>query len=793
MADPIIGRDQELESLRAFLGVADAEPRVLLLEGEPGIGKTTLWEAALAATERSHRTLTARPAEAEMELSFTGLGDLLSGAAEAALPDLPDPQRRALEVALLLEPGTASAPEQRAVAAGLLGALRCLGQEGPVLVAIDDVQWLDASSATAVAYALRRLGGERIDFLLAQRAEPGASPALGLDRPPPSLRVTRMEVGPLSLAALQRLLSDRLGVLFPRPTLRRIHETSGGNPFYGLELARALERHPYVPGEPLAVPDELRSLVKQRLEDLPPETKTVLLPAALVRRPTVALLGSATASDPLPALDRAVEAGVVRMDGEHVRFLHPLLATAVVDGAGPERRRQTHGALAGLVQEPEQRARHLALAAEGPDESVAAALAQAARAVGARGAWEAAAELAEQARTLTPATPREQHFGRAIDAAWLTWLAGDGTRAHRLLSDAATTAPEGPVRARALERLARVEGHWGDRRAVPELCQAALAQAGGDPLIEAYIHEALAWDLSLKRDELERAAGHARTAVELAEQLDDLALLRDALSVQGQSEFLLGGGLPSAAMDRALEMTRERFEEVGVMRLPEMHWSLMLQCADRLEEARANYERLETRAVAQGDESAMPWILMRLSHVELFAGNWVRAVERAESGHQNAIQAAHHTMESALCCTRALLAAHLGHVEEARSLGEEGLHRAEARGDGIGARLGRWSLGLLALSLGDMEDAERVLGGLWRESLEFGIFEPGENRYAGDLAEALVALGRLDEAAEVAGELERRGGELGRPAVLAVAARCRGLVAERPATRPWRWRSWAQP
>ena len=621
MADPIIGRDQELDSLHGFLGAARAEPGVLLLEGEPGIGKTTLFEAALAVAERSHRTLTARPAEAEMELSFTGLGDLLSDSIDAVLEGLPGPQRRALEVALLLEPGTDRPPEHRAVAAGLLGALKSLGRAGPVLVAIDDVQWLDASSATAVAYAMRRVGGERIDFLLAQRAEPGAPPSLGLDRPPPGLRVTRMDVGPLSLAALQRLLSDRLGVLFPRPTLRRIHETSAGNPFYGLELARALDRQPYVPGEPLLVPDELRALVQQRLEDLPPETSAVLLPAALVRRPTLALLKAAIDADPLPALDRAAEAGVVRVDGEDVRFLHPLLATAVVDAAGPERRRRTHRALAGLVEEPERHVRHLALAADGPDESVAAALAQAAHAVAARGAWEAAAELAEQARDLTPPVLLEQRFGRAIDAGWLTWLAGDGTRAHRLLSDAAAAAPAGRVRARALERLARVETHAGDLRAMPELCQAALEQAGGDPLLEAYIHEALAWDLSLQREDLARAARHARTAVGLAEHLEDPALLRDALSVQGQSEFLLGAGLPSAPMARALEMTREGSGEVGAMRLPEMHWSLMLQCADRLSEARANYERLDAHAVAQGDESAIPWILMRLSHVEFFAGD----------------------------------------------------------------------------------------------------------------------------------------------------------------------------
>ena len=426
MADPIIGRDQELQSLQAFLGAARAEPGALLPEGEPGIGKTTLWEAALAVAERSHRTLTARPAEAEMELSFTGLADLSAHSADAVLAEPPGPQRRALAVALLLEPGTDRPPEHRAVAAGFLGALRSLGRAGPVLIAIDDVQWLDASSATAVAYALRRVGGERIDFLLAQRAEPGAPPSLGLDRPPPGLRVTRMDVGPLSLAALQRLLSDRLGVLFPRPTLRRIHESSAGNPFYGLELARALEPHPYVPGEPLPVPDELRALVQQRLEDLPSETGEVLLYAALVRRPTLALLKAAIGAEPLAALDRAVEAGVVRIEAEHLRFLHPLLASAVVNAADPERRRQAHGALAELVEEPEQRARHLALAAEGPDESVAAALADAAHAVAARGAWEAAAELAEQARDLTPPVLLEQRSGRAIDAGWLTWRAATG-------------------------------------------------------------------------------------------------------------------------------------------------------------------------------------------------------------------------------------------------------------------------------------------------------------------------------------------------------------------------------
>ena len=240
-----------------------------------------------------------------MELSFTGLADLLAHSADAVLAELPGPQRRALAVALLLEPGTDRPPEHRAVAAGFLGALRSLGRAGPVLIAIDDVQWLDASSATAVAYALRRVGGERIDFLLAQRAEPGAPPSLGLDLPPPGLRVTRMDVGPLSLAALQRLLSDRLGVLFPRPTLRRSTKAPGQSVLRAGAGTRS-GAAPVCPGGP-QVPDELRALVQQRLEDLPSGTGEVLLYAALVRRPTLALLKAAIRAEPLAALDRAVE------------------------------------------------------------------------------------------------------------------------------------------------------------------------------------------------------------------------------------------------------------------------------------------------------------------------------------------------------------------------------------------------------------------------------------------------------------------------------------------------------
>ena len=776
MADPLIGRDQELDAVRAFFSTRETAQRVVVLEGEAGIGKTSVWEAAIAAERPGRQVLRARPAEAEMALSFAGLSDLLTDVVDQALAGLPAPQRRALEVALLLEPGDDRRPEPRAVAAGFLGAVRAVALAKPVLVAIDDVQWLDASSATALAFTLRRLEGAGVDFLLTERLEPGVPQALGLDRPTPELAVERVRIEPFSVAALQRLLSTRLGVIFPRPVLRRIHDTSGGNPFFALELARALERvPPPAPGEPLPVPDNLHVLVEQRLAGLPAETAEALLAAALLGQPTLARVEAAVGRHGAQNLQRAVESKVARIEADWVRFEHPLLASGLVETASPHARRALHRRLAEVADEPEERARHLALAAEGPDESVAATLAVAARTMAARGAPQGAAEFAERALRLTPSNLVEQRGERAAAAGWHAWQAGDAGRARELLQEAAATCPSGPNRAHVVDKLIRLEVQTGDTRTVPSLFDAALREAGDDSALCAALHEVMAWALLLMRDDVRLAADHARTAVELAERLDEPVQLSDALSVQAQSEFLLGGGLPSAPMERALALPLDDLSERAT-RNPRLHWSLLLQCADRLDEARVNIEEAYRHALVSGDESALPWIKMRLSNLELQAGNWQAALAFAEGGYADSVQTGQESQAVTLLCARALVEAHLG-SDEARPAAERAMARAEQLGDGIGVRMARWALGHLALSVGDHAEAARALGALWRENQTAGLVEPGENRFLGDHAEALVGLGRLDEADEVAAELERRGDELERPAVLAVAARCRGLVS----------------
>ena len=279
MASEVIGRNDEIKQLRAFL---DAEaidgPRALVLEGEAGIGKSTLWLAGLElAQERGLRVLSSRPAEAEQDLAFAGLGDLLEGLMDEVLPALPPPRRHALEVALLVE--EAHEPlDPRALGVAVRSALELLALEQPLR---------RRRRRCAVARPLLR-GCTRLCPPAYERAT--ARPAraalheratVRLSSTPRGASLERLRVGPLSAGALQAVLRERLDRVFPRPTLLRIHETSGGNPFYALELARALPVD-LDPTEPLPIPESLDELVGARLTALPEGTRSALaLVAAL--------------------------------------------------------------------------------------------------------------------------------------------------------------------------------------------------------------------------------------------------------------------------------------------------------------------------------------------------------------------------------------------------------------------------------------------------------------------------------------------------------------------------------
>jgi predicted ATPase len=296
MTVEIVGRDEELRSLSALLGRTTEGPATLVLEGEAGIGKSTLWLAGVeAARERGFRVLSSRPAEAEEGLAHSGLGDLFEEVLELVVPELSAPRRRALEVALLVEEAAGSSVDPRTLSVAMRNAVEVLAAKGPLVLAVDDIQWLDPSSASALAFAVRRLGNDEPVLLLLARRVGERAETSELELALEAERVERLPVGPLSLGAIHRLLRSRLDRSFGRSRLLQVYETSGGNPFFALELARALERVPQPPaaGEPLPVPAQLEALLARRLADLPPRTVEVLRLAGALARPTLGLVETA--------------------------------------------------------------------------------------------------------------------------------------------------------------------------------------------------------------------------------------------------------------------------------------------------------------------------------------------------------------------------------------------------------------------------------------------------------------------------------------------------------------------
>jgi AAA ATPase domain len=342
MTDQIVGRESELGSLCAFLDRRAEAPVGLVLEAEPGIGKSALWLAAVAAAcERGFVLLSSRPAEAERGLAHVGLGDLIERVPHEVIAELSSPRRRALEIALLRDESADEAADHRALAVAVRDVLHLLGEQKPVVVAIDDVQWLDSSSASALTFALRRLHST-VRLVLARRLEPS-----GLEQ---SVDVERLRVGPLSVGALHRLLHDRFDQAFARQTLLRIHERSGGNPFFALELARVLDED-VDPLEPLPVPETLEELVRARLAGLPETASEALALASALGAPSESLLERAGVLRHV--LDPAVEAHVVERERGVVRFTHPLLSSLLYKDLGG-RRRLVHERIASRARDDER-------------------------------------------------------------------------------------------------------------------------------------------------------------------------------------------------------------------------------------------------------------------------------------------------------------------------------------------------------------------------------------------------------------------------------------------------------
>ncbi|WP_260765052.1 LuxR family transcriptional regulator [Mycobacterium sp. SMC-4] len=751
-----------------FLDSVAQRPTGLVIEGEAGIGKSTLWLALLEkARSRGYRVLSARVGEAESVMAFSALADLLADVEPDYLAALPGLQRLALDRVLLRAGVDGPATDHRVTAAAFVAVLRALTADGPVVLAIDDTQWLDSSSRGVVEFAARRLQGP-CGVLVTERTVPGSGTVarwLHLDRPD---GLERHAVRPMSSRALHTMLTQRLGRSFPRPTVLRIAEISGGNPFFALELARALGDGTGVSDQPL--PETLAEVVRTRVDKLTDDVRALLLSASCVPNPTVELLASATGATPqhvTALLERAEAHSVVVLEGNRVRFSHPLLASLIYNDAPATTRRATHRVLAGLETHPELRARHLALASATGDEEIFAALDQAGDLARARGAPAAAAELIDLAINLGGDT-----LLRRLRSAENHFLAGDTSGAKEVLGAVGDYQP--PImRALGSVLLATVHMYDNKHTAAVDLLRSALDDATGNIPVTVQVLLRLSFALHSIGD-TEEARRHIRDAVKLAEELGVPGITSAALAWSVQLDFQCGRGLDEKALDRAMELYDSALDLPIIFRAPMIN-ALALSGTGRLEEAHRQLISLRTVGFERGAESDMMAIAGFLAINSIWRGQIAAAQTEAAEAVERAEQLGGDEVLIIPMTVRAAVAAFAGHVEQARADAEWVLEASSRRQSSLADWPGM-TLCFLEESLGNHRAALDALDRAFLDPTKVTATELMLSWHLPDVIEAMVGVGQLDDAETLTRALEHNGEQHDRRWMKAVGARCRAML-----------------
>ncbi len=775
MSIAVIGRDAELASLREFVAKVEDGTAVLVLEGEAGMGKTTLWRAGISEAEERFRVLQALPAESEAAFSFSGLADLVDGVLDEALASLPSGQRSALARALVLEEADDPVADAHAVGVALLSVLRSQSAHGPLLVAVDDVQWLDAASAGALAYATRRLRGEKVGILLSRRSGLESSWVDELRRSA-SADFSEVVVSSLDVAALHSVVHEHLDVTLPRPLLVEVHHASGGNPFYGLEIVRMLHRTgvSVEAGRPLPVPESLHDLVHARLLALPVDSRAFLVGAAAHAHPTVSITEAASGVDRELGLSPALEARIVELNGDRIRFTHPLLAAGAYEIADSGRRAEIHAHLAVLLEDPEARAWQLAASVGEPDQIVALALEDAAQHARARGALRAAGLLLERAHQLTPRDREDDAIRRAVDAAYLHHEAGDARRAEAQLQELIAPLPPGLLRAKALWVLARIRTYEAPAEAA-ELFLQVVEEAEDDREMLAAAHEGLASSLYYALERLGESVWHSDAALALARELGDRRLEGDALISKLGAQALLGHSAARETAEQAAVLgemlTSRRLLDQPLLAVAE-YWLW----TDLPGDAKETLIDLLRQAEEMGDESSRPYLLFLLGEAECALGDPVAALEHARDGENAAEQSGERLFAAYNLALQSLAHAQLGHDEHARDAGNRASDIATGRS-------GHISL-VVASAIGHLEHvlgAPKQVVACLDAALDFvrreAIAEPAAIRFVVDQVEALIELGRREDAVVLLDWYEGNARRIKRVSALASCARCRGMLA----------------
>ena len=755
----LIGREAELATIGEFLASRDG-PRVLVTTGVAGIGKTTLWEKGLElARAGGARVLHTRAGEAETRLSFAGLADLLGTVEPAVIDTLAPPQRYALEVALRRTAPDSGPPEELAVSLGLLGILTSLAGNRPVVVAVDDIQWLDKASADVLAFAIRRLQNASLPvaFLFAQRSGTTTTVlgAVGNDH------VERLVVEPLSVGAVRRILFERLGLSLTRRALHRVFDTAQGNPLFALELGRAIvDRGIDVTGDALALPDDVEQLLGTRVSLLPPVQRRLLVAVAVcstLRPEELAAVGSAD------AVERGADAGVLVIERDHVRAAHPLLAAAALEQAPARERRAIFRALAGAVSDEQLHARLLAGATSRPDAAIADQIAAAAAGAELTGAFDDAVQLAGHALRLTPAS-RPERPGRVVLFGRLLAVNGQPNRTVELLVSELDTLPRGP----RTEALLGLASEVTDPIEVRRYLDQALRESPDDPGVRAAARAIL----SLREAVIELRDVTGAEA-RLAAELEHAASAGPELEL----EILINMLWINALRGRSVAETVVRFpllpsERLSELPIPEMIDAQRLFWRGEIAGARDALVELMARA----ELGARFYALNRLylCDLELRCGNW-GAAERLLNEWDESSDDEQFVWPMYERC-RAQLAAGRGLVDETERWAAETIERADVTGEGWNRLEAVRARGVAALVAGPADTAIASLRAVWEHTQREGIDEPGVFPVAPDLVEALCEAGALDEARAVTTRLSELAEQQAHPWARLATSRCDALL-----------------
>ena len=773
----VLGRTEERARIEQVLDTVASGPTGVALEGAPGIGKTTLWRHAVeSARGRGCRVLESAPAEPDAALAFAGLGDLFDPVGAQALAGLPDPQRRALAAALSLGEAEGAPSDPQALPRAVLRVLRDQSADRPLVVAIDDEQWLDRASARVLAFALCRVRTERICVLLARRPHTEAGLWSELSRGFREQGLDALVLPPLEMSAIDALVRSRLSGPVSRPLLHRLEEASGGNPLYAVAIAREVEaREAYFAGEhEMPIPRTLNEALAQRLRGLDSRSGEPLLVIAAMSQPTIATLKAVIAGFTISDLESAEQAGVIEIAGERVRFTHPLLASTHYAGVTGSRRRELHRRLAELIEDEEERAYHLALGAEAPDGGIASALEQASIVAARRGAPEVAAELLESAVRLTPVEAFEERWSRTIAAANHHYDSNLIPRARELLEALVPDLPHGPRRARALRLLAvsvMTSASNADLDAAQALLEEALADVGDDHGERAWIEQGL-WMVLGNAGNPAATAGHARSAVGAAERAGDRGLLATMLGRLAWTEFWIGHGIQYEEIRRAMEL--EHHMPATSQHLPSMVYARMLLFSNDYAAARPPLERAVARARERGEQYDLDWLLLNLALLEWEAGNPDTA-ERYLSEAEDSVD--HDDFHRAYVeQVQAAFAIDKGEFSVGRGLANASIRHAG--GFALDVAFVKIRLAVIELWTGVPAVAHERLRPLRESLLSSGLGWMGNpvlGLWSYDI-EALIATDHVDRADDVLADLDARAHASDNPHAIAIAHRCQGLL-----------------